>query len=135
MISMYLSQPKQTRQGSIHALPHLVPRRGRKLACMSGVIDDCLIGATKLRKILVDDITFLAKTCLLLGIEYIDIIFFEPQSVHDSGVQCNHHCQRNKYHDIARQGEILRQPLLGPCIYAEVVVNFHVHEQRGVVYK
>lgn len=55
----------------------------------------------------------------LLGL-LIVIFTFNPQSVHDSGVQPNHQRQGNNYHDEPHQSISLFHPILRPVIHAEV---------------
>ena len=72
---------------------------------------------------------------LLVG-ELIIITTFEPQAVHDSGVQPNHQCRGNNCQDQPRQAISLGHPLLSPHLYAEFtfLIKGPDHELRYIEY-
>ena len=64
--------------------------------------------------------------------ELIVVITFEPQSVHDSGVQPNHQCQGNKHHHIPHQIITFFQQLVivRPDIHAELALLLNVFDKE-----
>ena len=79
------------------------------------------------------------KVYLLLVGELIVAITLEPQSVHNSGVQCDHQCQEKKYHDQPRHSISFPHPLLRPDrpagVAALLLLNVLDKEHWDIKYK